>query len=296
MALSAEQHRPLAILFQQREDQPAPVPAAIMVGHGVERLLPRRAGRDRRAAESGLHHEPVRPHAIRHQRSADMGALAGSFAPVERTDDRAEQGECGGMIAHAGQRSRRRAGVVRPHEVHHARARPPGIAVEAGLVRLLAVLAVAGEGCVDEPLVERREIPVGDAEAPAHGRRKIGDEDVGARHHPVEHRLPVRFAQIERQALLVAGFQHPGPIVLGFGISRQLRQLPERISRRRLDLDHLRAEIGQDGGRRGRGDEARAIEHRQSLEDPLHSECSTAFLCQRGGSPYGPPGSSSWRI
>jgi len=46
-------------------------------------------------------------------------------------------------------------------------------------VRLFADLAVARERCVDQALVERRDVLIGHAEAPAHRRRIIGDEHIG---------------------------------------------------------------------------------------------------------------------
>ena len=121
-----------------------------------------------------------------------------------------------------------RAGVVSSvgaHQVHQARARPIGVAVEAGLVGFLAFFAVAGERRIDQALVERREVVVGDAEPLAHRRRKIGDEDVGLGGKAMQHRLAFRLGEVEREAPLVAGFQHPREIVLAGGIPGRFGRL-----------------------------------------------------------------------
>ena len=199
-----------------------------------------------------------------------MRALAGALALVERGDDRAVKRHRAGVVAHAGDRARRRGVLVGAHQIHQARARPIGVAVEAGLVGFLALFAVAGERGIDQPLVERREFLIGDAEPLAHGGRKIGDEDVGLGDEAMQHRLAFRLGEVEREALLVAGLQHPGEIVLAGGISRQVRQVAIGIARsRRLDLDHVGAEIRQHGGGRGRCDEARAVQNLEAFEDAV---------------------------
>ena len=164
-----------------------------------------------------------------------------------------------------------RAGVVSAvgaHQVHQARARPIGVAVEAGLVGFLALFAIAGEGGIDQPLVVRREMIVGDAEPLAHLRRIVGDEDVGLGGEPMQHRLALGLGEIEREALLVAGFQQPREIVLAVRIARQIRQVAIGIARaRRLDLDHVGAEIRQHGGGRGCCDETRAVQNLEAFEN-----------------------------
>ena len=93
-----------------------------------------------------------------------MRALAGLLALIERRDDRAVERHGAGMVAHAGDRAGRRRVDVGADEVHQAGARPIGIAVEAGLVGFLALLAIAGEGGVDQPVIEMGEMVIGDAE------------------------------------------------------------------------------------------------------------------------------------
>ena len=203
-----------------------------------------------------------------------MRALAGALALVERGDDGAIQRHRAGVVAHAGHRARRRGGGIRAHQIHQARTRPIGVAVEAGLVGFLALFAIAGERGVDQPFIERGKLGIGDAEPAAHRRRKIGDEDIGLGGEPMQHRLSLRLAQVERQAALVAGFQEPREIMLAVRVARQIRQVAIGIARsRRLDLDDLGAEIRQHGCGRGRRDEARAVQNLEAFEDAVfHNE------------------------
>jgi hypothetical protein len=110
--------------------------------------------------------------------------------------------------------------LIGAHQIHQPGAGPIGIAVETGLVGFLALLAIAGERGIDQPVVLRREMIVGDAEPRPHGRRIIGDKDIGLAGELVQHRLSFRSRQIEREAALVAGLQHPREIMFALGIAR----------------------------------------------------------------------------
>src|SRR3546814_16210490 len=67
------------------------------------------------------------------------------------------------MVAHAGQGARRRRVGGGADIVHQAGARPPRGAVETGLARLLALLAIGGQRGVDQPGVEVRKVFPADA-------------------------------------------------------------------------------------------------------------------------------------
>jgi hypothetical protein len=174
------------------------------------------------------------------------------------------------MIAHAGDRAGGRRAGVRAHHVHQAGARPPGVAVEAGPVRLLARLAVTGEGRVDQPRIEGSDVVISDAEAPPHRRRIIGDEDVGVGDEAMEHRPRVRLGEVERDALLVAALEQPGVVVRSGRVAGNFGQRAIGIAAAgRLDLDHVGAEIGQHRRGRRRGNEARAVDDLEAGEDSL---------------------------
>ena len=116
----------------------------------------------------------------------------------------------------------------------------------------------------------RRQMGVGDAEPLAHLRRIVGDEDVGLRGQPMQHRLALGLREIEREALLVAGFQHPREIMLAVRVARQVRQVAIGIAGAgRLDLDDVGAEIRQHGGGRRRGDETRAVQNLEAVKNTL---------------------------
>ena len=296
---AARQRRPLLLLVEQREDDPAAVLALVMVGDRVQRMLARPPLLEFGAAQFGLRQHRGGPDAVGHQVGGDMRALAGALALVQRGDDRAVKRHRAGVVAHAGDRAGRRGVLIGAHQVHQAGAGPIGVAVEAGLVGLLALFAVAGERGIDQALVERSQLSEGQCEALAHRRREIGDEDVGLGHQAMQHRLAFRPGEVERQALLVAGLQHPRVIVLAGGVSRQVRQVPVGIAEaRRLDLDHVGAEIRQHGGSRRRRDETRAVQNLEAVKNAFfHSAAAPVILvgfvrvlelCVRTGRPFDP--------
>jgi hypothetical protein len=135
------------------------------------------------------------------------------------------------------------------HHVHQAGARPVGGGVEAGARRLLAGLAVGGDRAVDQPRVDRQQVGGGDLQALAHRQREIGDEDVGRADQALQHAQALAMLEVDREAALVARRQLP-PVV--GDLARHRRRGPPRIAgARRLDLDHLGAEVREDGRRRG---------------------------------------------
>jgi hypothetical protein len=180
------------------------------------------------------------------------------------------------MVAHAGHRDRG-LGVGRgAHHVHQARAGPPDRGVETGPVALGAELAVGRERRVYQPAVQRHQVLGAHAQPFARREGDVGDEDVGLPDQRLQDRLRLRTPQVQRQALLVPRVE--GPEIVD--VVRRAPQ-PEEIAvgvadHRRLDLDHPGPEIAQHR-RRGRpGDEARAINDKQVVEQsrrhPLASQ------------------------
>ena len=96
------------------------------------------------------------------------------------------------------------------------------------------------------------------------GVRRVDDEHVGPFDELLEHRLSARRFQIERDAALVAVGQMPGIGILRQRLRRDLMPVSPEIAARRLHLDHVGAEVGQDHGGAGTGDEAREVHHLQS--------------------------------
>src|SRR5512132_2271036 len=106
-----------------------------------------------------------------------MAAPAGALAFVQCGDDRRVETHGRGVVAHAGRRTDRWR-VACSHDIHEASARPPHGGIKAGLVRVRAGLAEARKGSVDQPLVERCDVIVCEAELPTHLRWEVYDEHV----------------------------------------------------------------------------------------------------------------------
>src|SRR5436309_2133191 len=70
----------------------------------------------------------------------------------------------------------------------------------------------------------------------------------------------------------------PGIVVIRAGLRRDLVSNSPCIARRRFDLDHVSAEVGQDHGCAGARDEARQIHYFQSRKDIV--SCHYWLLCE----------------
>ncbi len=159
---------------------------------------------------------------------------------------------------------------IKPDRAHHAVTSKPGL-VAARLGCLGAVFAITRERRVDQSVVQRRQRFIADAKLFADGGGIVGDEDICLRGKTLDRDLALRFRHIDREAALVARTEHPRVILIAPGMAGKLRQMPVRISRsRRLDLDHIGAEVRQNRGRRRRCDEAAAIDHLQAFEQKSH--------------------------
>ncbi len=216
------------------------------------------------AEQPVLHVAAVRPQAVLQQRGLRHATSPGSFATVQCGHDRGIQSRRGGVVAHAGHRADRFGLRRGPHHVHQPSARPVGGRIEAGAGRLRSRLAVGRDRAVDQPRIDRQQVGGGDLQALAHRRREVGDEDVGRADQPIEDGEALGVLEIDRQALLVAGCELP-PVVGGLAGDRN-RCAPRIAGARRLELDHLGAEIGEDRGRRGPRDPARAVDDFQAVK------------------------------
>ncbi len=260
---------PVAVLGEHVQQEPAPVGAAVEVGQRAGRLLARRSRRDARAAQGGLHLDRVPPEAVGHERGGDHGAAAGPLALVERGHDRPEQRRARGMVAHSGERARRRRVRRMPDEVHEPGARPERRRVEAAAGGLLARFAVGGHRGVDEPRIEMVQVLPADAQALAGVERRIGHEHVGALDEPAQHLPALGLAQIQGQPALGAVVDDPAVVVRALGHSRPRGAVAIGIAVGRLHLHDVGAEIGEDGRGHRPGDEARRVDDLQAGEERL---------------------------
>ena len=267
-----EQQRRLLRLVEHGQNEPAAILGAVVVSHGVRRVVPVRTQLHVRPQQRRLAEKSVHPHAVRHQAGRDVAALAGLLPPVEAGHDRAEQRRAGRMIAHArqgahGSRARR------AHHVHHAGAGVERRRVEAGALRFRPLLTICGQAGVDQPVVQVRHILVHQFEFAAHGHREVGDQHICLGDQPAQDFLAAVARQIQAQASLRAVVAHPGEVaVLGIRHARPGVQRPEAVAAGGLDLDHVGAEIGQDGGGDGGGDETGNIQHHQPVHQSVCHE------------------------
>jgi len=170
--------------------------------------------------------------------------------PLEERAQHAERQEGRAVLVDDGGADGRRRLVGAPRDRGEA---GDGLDQEvlAGPRAVGARLAVARGGDIDEPGVDgRHALPV-EAEARHHARAEVLDEDVGALDQAPGDRLALGALEIEREAPLVAvrGEEEDAHAVLVEVASGPVA-LPEPAARR-LDLDHVGAEVGEelDAGR-----------------------------------------------
>jgi hypothetical protein len=96
---------------------------------------------------------------------------------------------------------------------------------------------------------------------------RIDDQYVCPFDEPLEDLGGGRRFEIEDQSALVAVVEVPRVVVVGARLRRDLVPHAPRVARRRLDFDHVRAEVAQDDRRARTGDEARQVDDLQSRKD-----------------------------
>ena len=89
----------------------------------------------------------------------------------------------------------------------------------------------------------------------------IHDQHVGPFDEPFDDCSCLGRFEIQGQSPLVAIVQMPGIVVPGARLRRNLVNDALQITRRRLDLDYLSAEVRQNHGCSWTGDEARKINY-----------------------------------
>src|SRR5688572_13908483 len=146
---------------------------------------------------------------------------------------------------------------------------------EAGPLAVWPGLAVAGDAHQDQlGVVARERVP---AEVPFLQRPgpEVLDHDVRAARQAAHDLLAFGPAQIAGHRLLVARLHVPPQR----GAVAQLAPLAQRIAlARRLDLDHLGAEVAQRLGAERPGDQAAELHHPHARERSAHS-----FFSSRSG-------------
>ena len=187
------------------------------------------------------------------------------------------------MIAHAAE-AERGFRVFRPHGIHQAGARPIGGRVVARVVHLRARFAETGDLRVDQVRVVANQVLVTDAQRREHARREVRDDDVGPCDQSHEDVTPARDVEIHDDAAF-------GAVVLLEQIVEFARRKRQRLvhvairiaDARRLDLDHVGAEIRHRRRARGPEDETRHVEDLDAVEH------TPIFAGNRSGQPMQNP-------
>ena len=135
--------------------------------------------------------------------------------------------------------------------------------IEAGPLLVGTVLPEAGDAGIDEARIEGGEALVIDAEPVLHVRPEILDQHVGLLDEALEHGAPFGRLQVQGEAALVAmQILEVDPVPRAAGRIRALER------RRRLDLEDVRAPIGELPNGRRAGADPRQIEHEKARQSP----------------------------
>jgi hypothetical protein len=136
-------------------------------------------------------------------------------------------------------------------------------------MRIRTFLAEAGDIGVDQPGIEGGQSVVFQAQLLARPRREVGHQHIGPPHQTLEHGPGAGRLEVERNAALVAVVQLPGVVdSLDMGVGRDAAERTVCVAHvRGFHLDDVGAEVTEDGGRGGPGNEAREIDDVQSLQE-----------------------------
>ena len=214
---------------------------------------------------------PLQRHAGLQQRRLDVLALAGALAVEEGGRDRHRAGEAGVEVGGSG----RGDDLGRAERVDLAVAgQQAGVGlrdgVGAGTEGARPLLAEAGVLEVDEVGPEGAQRPVVHAQALRHARAGVDHEHVEARDDAVHQLLRRGMAQVDDERALAAVERVEALALAGHEAAR----LAAALASRRLDLDHVRPEVGEvEAAVRPRHD-LRDFEHLDPVQRARHGRTS----------------------
>ena len=126
------------------------------------------------------------------------------------------------------------------------------------------VLAVSRDANQDRAAIELLQLIIAEAPFLQRAGAEILDDDVAFGRKPAQQVAAAVAGEVERHAFLVARFRKPHQRVAAFGVGAETTQRVAGL--RRLDLDHLGAELAENGGAVRPRDEGSEIEDADSLE------------------------------
>src|SRR6185503_11044604 len=208
-------------------------------------------------------------------REIDVASLAGARSAGQRGEDGDRDPQTGAEVRHRQPRLDRAAATLagQAHDAAHRLEHR----VVALLLRVGPVLAEAGAGHINQPWIQRRQDRIVQPIASKRADRKILQYHVGLFREAADQRLALLGAQVDGDRLLGA---IAGEVVRAVLLELRLEAARLVAAARLLDLDHARAELGEDH----RGERAR--QHARKIKDQepvewLHFLLSCAKLRMR---------------
>ena len=205
-------------------------------------------------------------HRLQH-RHVQVRPAAGAPVAEQRGQDGAEGVRAGQHVGRLQVAHRRRRARLLLH-VHDAGHRVDDV-VERGRIAQRAGLAEAGDRAVDDVGLHARERGVIDAQPRGHAGHEVLDRHVGLAREVQRHLAPARVAEIEPDALLahvdaheVRGLVEPTLLELDVPPARFVPFAGP------LDLEHARAEVGQQACAVGPCQHAGEVEDGETVEQP----------------------------
>ncbi len=199
-------------------------------------------------------------------RRLDEGTLAGAVAVSEGDEQADQRVEPGVGVADPVRLDRQQVGM--PGEPRQT----GGVLDderEGGEVPPRSVESEAGHANHHEVGVDGAERLVVESGAVEHPRRVVLDDDVAGRRDPLDELDAARVGEVDRQALLVRVERREDRAalpVLRLGLRHTADEAHAVGPLRRLEMDHLGAEQGEDVPDERAGPERRHVEHPQALE------------------------------
>ncbi len=192
-------------------------------------------------------------------------ALSGALAVQQRAGDRRDRMHARHHIADRHMRQDRRASVVRVESANYRRIRSAD-EIEAGQRRQLAGLAERGQRAHHDSRIDLLDHVVTQPHPLDRSGAEVFDEHVHGSDQPLYQVDCARLFQIQAQAFLAQVVLYEMAAAAVFERRQGARPIADR---RDLDLDYLRAHLGQKPRGRGPGDELGDIEHPKAAQHVL---------------------------
>ena len=248
---------PVTVALEADEPEPAPLRVLVAVDRRVRHLRALRDAEGHAEAERGVEVEADRVHAVPQQRRVHELALARLPACEQRRARAGRERHARAVVAHAAALERRLAAGCR-QQAGDATARPERGDVVRGAVAVVAGHAEAGDDRVHEPRVVRAQRLEVEPEPLERVEADVREEDVGAVDQLEREVEAARLREVDDDAALRA-VVHLERRVERHVAAEHLGEATGRVTRRRLDLDDVRAPVGEQAtGRRARPPTRRA--------------------------------------